>query len=253
LFQSSQIFGNLMLSLVLGTGNGSTSSGGPINTVSSASAGLSKSKGLSLTKVSQPLNSSRKKNHEVLFFIFSSFVGLGILGLLFLPKSSQSKLPFSAKERLLGVLYITKEPMFIAFIPIFLFNGYSPGIYIYICVLSPPIPSTDNFDPSKTALIFADFTKSMVSVALGVGMVGYIMTIYGTLSSASSFIFGKLMDSNASMLVVGLNTFFHASFCLYFLVGLEVWTKRVSLLTFTFPLSGLCHSSQITKSSKKMK
>jgi len=160
IFQLSMLIGNIISSLVLSSGDSSSS--WSLST-SLSSFGDSSSSGEEINPRAQSL-----------FHIYTAICAVGCFGLLLLPASEEDgeskKKIKNPIEKVIGALVLWKEPRMFLMMPYLLFTGL------------------------EQAFVFGDFTKQFVRELHGVQNVGFVMSVFGAVDSICSFILGRVAD-----------------------------------------------------------
>ncbi|XP_071482234.1 protein unc-93 homolog A-like [Diadema antillarum] len=200
-FQSAQVWGNLISSLVLHDTSstavtmyhcGRDSCGRGINFTIPAGGGVVADKQVS-----------------VLLFIY---IGIGLLAVATLtllldrlPRTSNQDigdLRSNVCDHLTSTTHLMKSPFLSLLIPIMIYNG------------------------AEQAFIGADFTKAFVSCTQGPGMVGYVMIGFGGADALASVVFGQLEKYTGRIAIFIFGGILHLALMIVF----EVWNPHTSAM-----------------------
>ncbi|XP_043230217.1 UNC93-like protein isoform X2 [Amphibalanus amphitrite] len=177
LFQSSQIWGNLISSMVLNPGQGAGVE--PPSEESLSICGINYCPGAESAGGSAVNNTNLERPDEVRIYTLAGiFLGLAVLSSVLISILVDSLDRYGEKERtnnqgeksplqlLLATFVHLKKPYQILIVPLTLWSGFEQGF------------------------ITADFTKAYVSCAWGIHRVGLVMITYGVCDAICSFSFG---------------------------------------------------------------
>ncbi|XP_072164195.1 protein unc-93 homolog A-like [Diadema setosum] len=199
-FQSAQVWGNLISSLVLHDTSsaltmdhcGRDSCGSNINFTIPAGGGEVADKQVSV--------------------LLSIYIGIGLLAVAILT-FLLDKLPRTSNQdngdprshvcdHLTSTTHLMKSPFLSLLIPIMIYNG------------------------AEQAFIGADFTKAFVSCTQGPGMVGYVMIGFGAADALASVVFGQLEKYTGRIAIFMFGGILHLALMIVF----EVWNPHTSAM-----------------------
>lgn len=180
LFQSSQIWGNLISSLVLNPGQGEGVE--PPSEESLAICGINYCPGAESAGGAAANNTNLERPDEARIYTLAGiFLGLAILSSVLISILVDNLNRYGEQERgnnqgekspvqlLLATFFHLKNPYQLLIIPLTLWSGFEQGF------------------------ITADFTKAYVSCAWGIHRVGLVMITYGVCDAICSFSFGFII------------------------------------------------------------
>lgn len=206
-FQTSQIWGNLISSLILATPNSKNSS----ITLNSTQCGSNVCPGVKLDSLLQP----EQKQVDTMKGIYCGFGALAaIIVAIFLDnirldKEKEGKRKFSiklAEETVRHFLRSTEQKLLV---PLTLYSGV------------------------EQAFILATFTSSYVNCTLGVWNVGLVMICFGVVDAICSFTFGRLVQWFGHAPFFGLAAVTHGSIQIALLFWLPSPDQKVIFYVFS--------------------
>ncbi|XP_069705359.1 UNC93-like protein isoform X2 [Periplaneta americana] len=217
-WQTAELWGNLISSLVLSSGEGGASNG------TDATEEALRSCGSNFCVVGNGGNDNLERPPDSEIYEISSIylccvlVATGMVALFVDPLSRYGEKQrradsseLSGIQLLSATAYQLKKPNQQLLIPITVWIGM------------------------EQAFIGADFTQAYVSCALGIHNVGYVMICFGVVNAACSVIFGSIMKFVGRVPLMALGALVHAC-----LVGvLLIWRPHPSSPIVFFTISGL--------------
>ncbi|XP_071790994.1 protein unc-93 homolog A-like [Asterias amurensis] len=212
-FQSSQISGNLVASLVLYPSSNAT-----VHSLESFThCGVNSCSGGSSTESDHPLNDTESSSNTgdnlstpsmtvtILLGVYLACGGVSFLIATFLldklPKS-EDKASQETNSNLSGTFRLFLHPNLLLLVPLFIYTGMEQGFF------------------------FGDFTKAFITCTSGVHYVGFIMMVFGISDAIFSFTLGRLEKYCGRIIIFTAGGLAHLSLIL---VILFVWNPGEAL------------------------
>ncbi|XP_006824710.1 protein unc-93 homolog A-like [Saccoglossus kowalevskii] len=197
-FQSSQIWGNLMSSVVLGLADDSNSTE-ETGTYTCGADDCQKNNGNDTTFCNPPARNVT--NLLITMYLVCGIIAIIIIIVLLDKLNGDQEKKTHQKPScnlFLVTLKLLKDYRMELMIPLTIYSGL------------------------EQAFIAGDFTKSYVSCVIGVEMVGYIMICYGVSDTLFSFIAGYVAKYIGRVILIAVGTLIH----LVLIVSLLLWEPR---------------------------
>ncbi|XP_071945362.1 protein unc-93 homolog A-like [Antedon mediterranea] len=177
IFQSNQVVGNLISSLVLQQ----TDETSPNNTGYCGRCSCNKAS-------SNSTGDSRQPDKSLVNTLLTVYLVIGIIGLLLvvffldtLPTFQSSRMDRrECMQKWLETLGILRNPILVLLVPLMMYSGI------------------------EQAFVAGDFTKAYVTCAKGVEWVGYVMICYGGADAVSSYLLGRLEKYTGRLILFSL-------------------------------------------------